>query len=202
MSEPADSRQEAHAALVAKVDAFHTEVEGRRGADLACRRGCDACCRVRLSVSAVEAAAIERHIATLDETVRRRLKERVHVAEQDRTTESSPDEPPRCIMLEDDGACAVYAVRPLVCRTQGLPLRYPPRTFPEDAVMAKGADGSDIVWCPLNFKDAPPKGPDVLEAGRLDEMLVLINLEHVGGDREAALKRVSLEMLVEQMSTT
>jgi len=195
MSEPADSRNQAHAALVAKVDAFHAAVGSRRGADLACRRGCDACCCVRLSVSAVEAAAIERHIETLDQPVRDRLATRLRVA---RNEPPPQNEPPRCIMLEDDGACAVYAARPLVCRTQGLPLRYPQRTFPEDAVMAKGADGSDIVWCPLNFKDAPPTGTDVLEAGRLDEMLVLINLEHVGGDREAALQRVSLEALVER----
>ena len=63
--------------------------------------------------------------------------------------------------------------------------------------MARDEDGSDIVWCPLNFKNAPPRGQDVLEAGRLDEMLVMVNLDHVGGDREAALERFALVDLVE-----
>ena len=196
MSDPSESRNEAHAALVAKVDAFHTDVSRRRGDDLACRRGCDACCRVKLSVSAVEATAIAHRLSNLDAAARERLRNRLR-----QTQDEAPvcDESPRCIMLEDDGACAVYEARPLVCRTQGLALRYPPRTFPEDAVLARDGDGSDIVWCPLNFKNAPPEGRDVLEAGRLDEMLVLVNLDHVGGDREVALQRIPLEQLVLQL---
>ena len=36
-------------------------------------------------------------------------------------------------MLELDGRCAVYAHRPLVCRTQGYALRYPAGFMPEAA---------------------------------------------------------------------
>ncbi len=74
---------------------------------------------------------------------------------------------------------------------------YPAGTFPDEVVLANGDEGSDIVWCPLNFNETPPNGSDVLDAGRLDEMLALINLHHVGGDRQAALERVSLDTLVE-----
>lgn len=195
MNTTTDGRNDAYAALVAKVDAFHADVSRRRSGDLACRRGCDACCLVQLSVSAVEAAAIERQLEDVNETVRSRLLERWNAA-QGREGGATADAPPRCIMLEDDGSCAVYAVRPLVCRTQGLALRYPPHTFPDEAVMGNGGDGSDIVWCPLSFKNDPPQAQDVLEAGRLDEMLVLVNLDYVAGDRQAAVQRISLDHLV------
>jgi len=171
---------------LAKVDAFHAQVVRRRGEDLACRLGCDACCQVRLSVSAVEAAAVERELDGGGDALRARLAARLSEAPE-------RDNPPRCIMLEDDGSCAVYEARPMVCRTQGMALRYPPRTFPEDAVMARDGEGSDIVWCPLNFRHAPPEGQDVLEAGRLDEMLALVNLDWTRGDREAAIERTPLE---------
>ncbi|MFW5741129.1 MAG: YkgJ family cysteine cluster protein [Myxococcota bacterium] len=196
MTDTADSQ--AYDALVAKVDAFHAQVSARRAEDLACRRGCDACCRVRLSVSPVEASVIATALAGLDEASRGRLRDRLQERLREQRAGAS-EPPPRCIMLEDDGSCAVYRSRPLVCRTQGLALRYPPRTFPEEAVMARGGDGSDIVWCPLNFKTNRPAGEDVLEAGRLDEMLVLVNLEHVGGDRQAAIERIALESLVGQL---
>lgn len=179
-----DGAGSAYAKLIAKVDRFHTEVEGR--SPLACCRGCDACCRVELSVCAVEASRIDEYLRAAEDGVRSRVAARAQAARSD---------PPRCVMLDDEGSCAVYAVRPMVCRTQGMALRYPPRTFPEDAVMARDGAGSDIVWCPLNYRDTPPEGRDVLEAGRLDEMLALINLDHVGGDRNAAGERVDLRSL-------
>lgn len=99
----------------------------------------------------------------------------------------------RCVMLGDDGRCAVYAARPLVCRSQGLPLAYPNDVVPIEAVRARAGDKA-LVWCPLNFTARPPTGPDLLDAGRLDEALALLNRAFVGeGD---PLLRIDLRDLV------
>lgn len=99
----------------------------------------------------------------------------------------------RCVMLGDDGRCAVYAARPLVCRSQGLPLAYPNDVVPIEAVRARAGDKA-LVWCPLNFTARPPTGPDLLDAGRLDEALALLNRAFVGeGD---PLVRIDLRDLV------
>lgn len=45
-----------------------------------------------------------------------------------------------CAFLDAEGACRVYADRPYVCRTQGLPLRW--------IDQARGVELRDI--CPLN----------------------------------------------------
>ena len=64
--------------------------------------------------------------------------------------------------------------------------------------MARDELNSDIVWCPLNYRSAPPHSRDVLEAGRLDEMLALVNRIFVDEDREAMVKRHDMIDLVLQ----
>jgi hypothetical protein len=100
-------------------------------------------------------------------------------------------------MLEEDGRCAIYPHRPLVCRTQGLPLRYPEGVIPALAVLARGRDGGDpITWCPLNFREHPPDAGDVLDAERVDAMLALSDRE--AGGRPGA--RTSLRALAAETS--
>lgn len=150
-------------AVRAKVDAFTTATGERRAADLACRSGCSACCRVELEVSQVEAEALREALAALDAEVRSRLAERAHAR--------SPGDP--CVMLEDD-RCVVYDARPLVCRTQGHALRYPRGTLDEETVRAS-SEGGDVTWCPLNYGERGPAREDVLDAERVDVLLALVN---------------------------
>lgn len=190
----------AHRALLAKVDAFERAARERRAASMSCRARCSACCHVSLTVCDVEAAVVREGLAALDHDARARLRARLEglappgapgVAQ--RALERARLEPERrCMMLEDDGRCAIYASRPLVCRTQGLALRYPEGTIPAAAVLARGRGGADaLTWCPLNFRDAPPRAEDVLDAERVDAMLALSN-RGAGGDPE---HRTSLEEL-------
>lgn len=51
-----------------------------------------------------------------------------------------------CAFLGPDGGCRVYAARPYVCRTQGLPLRW----------AEAGVEHRDI--CPLNDEGPPIEG--------------------------------------------
>jgi len=169
-------------ALVAKVDAFGRAVATRRADDLQCRAGCSACCAVELSVSGVEAARIEEALEALDAEARARVAGRA-------------SRRGRCVMLEDDGRCAVYEARPLVCRTQGLPLAYPRGTLPAEAVRARGGGDREITYCPLNFEARGPDAGDVLDAERVDRTLALINRLRAEGRRSDPLARVPLATL-------
>ena len=166
-------------ALVEKVDAFAAEAAAR--ADLRCRAGCSSCCHVELELCDVEAAVIEVAIRGLPEARRRALRGR-----------------PRsdaCPLLDDEGRCEVYEARPLVCRTQGLALRYPAGTVPVEAVMGRAGD-AEVTWCPLNFTERGPGPAEVLDAERVDVMLALVNRRAAGDAR--ALARTSMRDLVDR----
>lgn len=98
--------------MVDAVTPLHAEVdrEARRlhvlhEARLHCRRGCSACCVDDLTVFEVEA-----------EPIRRQHEELL--------ASGTPHAEGACAFLDDEGACRIYAERPYVCRTQGLPLRW------------------------------------------------------------------------------
>jgi uncharacterized protein len=170
-------------AILAKVDAFAAAVTERRAGDLACRPGCDACCRVELSVCHLEADAIRRHLKGLPPAVRERLRER-----------AGSTQGRRCVMLETEGTCAIYDARPTVCRTQGLPLRYPKGFVPEEALAGRlGEDG--VTWCMLNFTVDAPEPRDVLDAERVDLLVGLANQEHCAAHGTDPLGRVALRVL-------
>ena len=76
---------------------------------LSCRRGCHACCRDGLTVLRIEAEEIRSQYGEL-------------------LSRATPRPVGQCAFLDDHGACRIYAARPYVCRTQGLPLRF----FEED----------------------------------------------------------------------
>lgn len=109
------------------VGALHEAVDGlvgpltARHADaMRCRLGCHGCCVDDLTVTAIEAARIARAHPTL-------------------LAEGTPAPVGRCAFLDAEGACRVYDVRPYVCRTQGLPLRW---------ATSEGAEARDV--CPVH----------------------------------------------------
>ena len=123
-------------ALAAKVDAFFTRVSERYPGDLQCGSGCADCCHAELTVTAVEAGAVRAAVATLGPAARAALVARAAAA---------PDPArPRCVALGDDDRCQIYAGRPLVCRSHGVPVR-----------ISTGADArtsrAELVVCPRNF---------------------------------------------------
>lgn len=162
-----------YAALRLKVDGFAAAVTARRGADLKCQSGCAACCHVQLTVSPVEAAAITAQLTTLPAEARAALRQGLERPSTDR----------RCVMLLSDDTCAIYPARPLVCRSQGLPLSYSPEQVPEEARLGLLADGRALTCCPLNFTDParPPRSEDALDGERVDVLLSLVNRRFVSG---------------------
>jgi hypothetical protein len=94
------------ATLRREVDARAAVLAGRHAARLRCEHGCTECCRDGLTVFALEAEAIR-------------------AAHPELLARGRPHRPGRCAFLDaESGACRIYAERPYVCRTQGLPLRW------------------------------------------------------------------------------
>jgi Fe-S-cluster containining protein len=112
--------------LHAEVDERAAELAATHGARLQCKRGCSACCVDDLSVFAVEAERIRAHHPEL-------------------LALATPHPEGACAFLGADGACRIYADRPYVCRTQGLPLRW----IDEE----REAELRDV--CPLNEPGEP-----------------------------------------------
>ena len=95
-----------------------SEIHGER---LKCKLGCASCCIDGISVFNVEADNIRDWVG-------------------EKLQGHKPSEEGKCAFLTDSGACRVYPVRPYVCRTQGLPLRW--------IDFESGTEKRDI--CPIN----------------------------------------------------
>lgn len=118
--------------LLDAVDRIHARVQSESDAlarlhaeRLHCRQGCAGCCTDELTVLSVEADAIRRRIGA-------------------RLAGAAPGAPGACVFLDATGSCRIYAARPWVCRTQGLPLRWFEEDEDEEIV-----EHRDI--CPLNL---------------------------------------------------
>lgn len=175
-SPPALARYQA---LCAKVDEFFARAMARHGAEMACGSGCHDCCHVQLTITAVEAAEIRAHLPELDDAARRRLVARA----------ASPD-PDRCVALEEDGRCAIYPARPLVCRSHGLPIRLrDPRGLPM------------IESCHRNFTTAGPAAADsaaVLDQTTLSTLLLAVDAAHAAERGDTPGTRLPLGEVVRQ----
>lgn len=139
--------------LTAKVDAFFARVAARHGDDMQCATGCSDCCHVRLSVTAAEAAAIRELVASWPAAQRAAL------------ADHGPAD--RCSALDPaTGRCRIYAARPLVCRSHGVPVRLTRQSLPV------------IETCHRNFRHSEADADCVLDQSTLSALLLVIN----GGD--------------------
>jgi Fe-S-cluster containining protein len=169
--------------LAAKLDAFFERVQSRYGGAMKCRAGCSGCCRVRLSVTALEASVLREGLAQLPEEARARLAERARQAD-----------PGTCPALEADGRCAVYAWRPLVCRSHGVPVRF---REPEGT--------TSVSACELNFEGGAQL-PEVASDCVLDQTTVstvLGALDAAFADARGAPRgeRIRLDALLTESQT-
>jgi uncharacterized protein len=111
--------------LTAKVDALCRQIAANYGSCLACREGCDDCCR-HISIFPVEAESLAAALHDLP------AEEGSHIRTLARAASSDA-----CPLLEN-GRCLIYAARPVICRTHGLP------------ILSAGPAGV-INFCPKNF---------------------------------------------------
>lgn len=155
---------ENYRALVARVDELCDRTFTALGAHIACRAGCDACCR-HLSIFAVEAAALREALRELPEEKAALIRSKAKASDQ-----NAP-----CPLLHD-GLCLLYHARPIICRTHGLPL-----------LLERQGERS-IDFCPENFQGLESiPGSAVIDLERLNTMLATVNAlflqEHPGPER-------------------
>jgi len=138
--------------LVAKVDALCAEIMTHCADSVSCRKGCDACCR-QFSIFWVEAISLANVVANLPQKQSAFLQSKAaELADQD-----------VCPLL-DDGVCALYAARPIICRTHGLPILTSTDTAPV------------IDFCPQNFTELETiPGNMIIDLDQLNTTLVAIN---------------------------
>ena len=176
MPAPPDSLAELRAAL-AKIDDAVGAARARAGDAVTCHRGCARCCVAGLSVLPVEAALIEGS----------GLRSPAHVTDG------------MCAFLDERGGCTIYPVRPVLCRTHGLPLK-----TTHDSPRAAGLRvfGDDVEVCRENYAARAPAPAEVLDATRLLMLLVTVDRRYraaaglVDDDSRVALADVAHRMRV------
>lgn len=159
-------------ALLAKVDSLFADIQGRHPGEFSCRLGCHSCCKPGLTVNSLEA-----------ENIRQGLSE--ELAEKLRQLEAQDAfQGLRCSFLEADGACGIYSLRPLVCRSHGLPLQF------KDLGEAEGEEAIFRDVCYLNFQHQDISNlpdQDVLNLDTLNTILAMLNRMAGGGEKRAEL---------------
>ena len=147
------------------LDAFHHKAEAALPVALACRLGCSACCSREIHVFEVEAAAIRAELG-------------------DSAIAESSSARTACPMLDAAGGCRIYAHRPLICRSHGLPVK-----FREERAAAEARD-----ICPLNEDvgidpwTAPADA--ILNLDVLNAQLALVNRLYGGDGRRIPISQV------------
>ena len=115
--------------LLATLDAEIARIHTRHSDRLACKPRCASCCQ-SFSILSIEADCLRKAIGALP-LITRDLLRRNLAADND-----------RCPLLIDE-LCSVYEARPIICRTQGLPLAY----------VDEEREAIEVSACPLNFSD-------------------------------------------------
>lgn len=138
--------------LVADLDRVIDSLSRRLHRFIRCAPGCSSCCR-NFSVLPLEAALI---------------------AGSTGSSSSVSNTHDLCPLLAND-RCSCYVQRPLICRTQGLPIGYIDETSEQIEVSA----------CPLNFSDDHPfEYEDLLLLDSFNSRLATLNFNYC---REAGI---------------
>ena len=139
--------------MVLRVDALCRGIQDVLSDQITCSEGCSSCCTA-ITLFPVEAAALNAALEALPDDKGTAIRR--HVA--------AHAEGERCPLLEDH-RCLLYAARPIICRTHGLPIIY--------------TEGNErkADCCPLNLSEGeqPLSGSAIIDLDRLNTLLVAVN---------------------------
>jgi Fe-S-cluster containining protein len=177
--------------LLEQLDRWFAETRQRHPGVIPCRPGCTACCHGPFDISLADLRLLETGLAILAPAVREQVRQRgaalldrmralepewgppydVRAMDEerfDRLTEALADVP--CPLLDEAGACLVYAHRPMVCRLIGLPMMTAEGELLENA-------------CPIQdeFPAYASLDPQLFDLGRLNDTEAEL-LESLGND--------------------
>ena len=133
--------------LLAAIAAKTSRIEAALPEQFACKAGCHHCCQALPTILPVEWAFLRGR----DRLPRAALRSDLHPGED------------LCDRLEPDGSCAIYTVRPVVCRTQGHLFQL---------------ESGDLDHCPWNFETLEEvDDADVFRLESLHTTLLQVNLD-------------------------
>ena len=156
--------------LRTRIDRFVESVFARYSEQIACRPGCWQCCSGGLTLVMVEAVVVGRSLGI--------EAERVHL----QAGQPPLREDGYCKLLNDDNRCMIYQDHPLICRTQGMPLKYP---------------GVEVSICDLNFVGIEPHNSAVFDMDNLETALFAANLDYCQRMGLHPMSRVAIDRLAQ-----
>lgn len=162
MSNPIITLQENASSFFDKTSQKHAE-------QMECKKGCSKCCKTDISVFEIEGDRINEWFYAQDELKQKELLE----------LWNGPNQEGYCTFLYND-QCTVYEARPLICRTQGLPL-----FLSTDNV---------LDYCPLNFTAGDPPKEDWLNLERMNTLLSFA-ASSMKKDARIRLKKLKAKLL-------
>lgn len=167
--------------LTEKVDVFFARVASREAAAMQCTSGCSDCCQYGLSATVAEAEAVATVVAAMTEVERVAL---AHNIDRRQAAVAADGADLRCVALSQAGRCMIYAGRPTVCRSHGVPVRMlDERSLPV------------VSACYRNFIDRAPDtiaADCVLDQTNLSATLLAIN---AGATERFALEELLVDLL-------
>lgn len=202
------SRYNNYTQLLSKVDAMFAQVKARHEGQFQCIAGCFGCCQAGLTVSNVEATRISSWLSD-HSAITAKIRDRSQML----------NDPELCSLLDREGRCSIYEVRPVICRSHGMPVSF--EEMPEEiggdvndhssyvltnSVASTNSEGLEPASensvntkideqrdvCPLNFEGEDLGAlaeADVLSLEKLNVLLSLINIQF---DKQHAGNRVPL----------
>ncbi len=155
--------------LIRQVDALAEAVITASSHHITCHPGCSHCCQSQLTVNTVESLHMTRALAGKK-------------IDPHNDTE-------KCIFLKEE-KCIIYQARPLVCRTQGLPLLYG---------LSDEENPPELSVCELNFTGLEEISQEsCLDMDRINLALSAVNLKFIRdtGRKDACIEeRFSFEKI-------
>jgi len=148
---------------------FFDKIQKKHSSVMECKAGCSKCCMTDISVFEIEADRIIDYVNSLEETAKTALQAKW----------KEPVEKGACTFLYE-GQCSIYEARPLICRTQGLPLYV--------------ATENVLDYCPLNFKEGDPEKADWLNLERMNTLLSFA-AKTTGREARVRLKKLKEKLL-------
>lgn len=153
-----------------QADDHFDSIQLQHPASFKCKEGCHACCEPGISVLQIEASNIDRFIKE-NPPIQERLQS---------IAEMNPHKGTRCVMLDKDGGCVIYPVRPFICRSHGAPIAIAHEEYYQ------------IDVCPLNFTDNP------IEELEPESFFILDDWNEQLLNTASSEERISLLSLVQQ----
>lgn len=166
LPDPEQDIRAAYLELIVEIDRAVSQLAGGRLAGrITCRPGCSSCC-MAFSVLPLEAALLQRGLPA--------------------EPAAGPRREGDCALL-GHGLCSVYSLRPVICRTQGLPLAYVDETLAQ----------IDVSACPLNFpEDTDFDLDDLFFMDAFNERLAALNLLYCSRHDLDATVRIAIADLI------